>query len=327
MNTDVVIIGAGPSGLFAGFYAGMRKLDCVIIDQLEMPGGRLSALYPTKYIYDVPGFDKVKAQDLVDNLLKQLDMFKDTSKLLLGQSVLEINKDGDNFVVKTNNETINTKSVIIAGGTGAFSPRKLGLENEDNVSNIHYFVDEPNKYKDKDVVIFGGGDSAVDYALLIEDVAKSVSIVHRRDDFRAHGSTVDNLKASSINIYTPYTPSSLNIEDNKVKSILISNKEEDTKELVLDDIVVSYGFVANLGPIKDWNLNINEKNKIEVDTFQQTNIQGIFAIGDICTYPGKADLITTGFGEAPVAINSCFSKIHPDQVLGVLHSSSHVGDK
>ncbi len=325
-NTDVAIIGAGPAGLFAGFYAGMRGLSATIIDKLELPGGQLSALYPEKYIYDVAGFQEIKAQDLVDNLLRQIKRFEDTTKFSLNTNVENITKHDDGtFTLNTSQGDIHAKTIIIAGGNGAFSPRKLGIENEDSIENIHYFVNDLQKYRNKRVAIFGGGDSAVDWSLMLQHIAKEVHIIHRRDAFRAHSHSVDNLKESTVNIHTPYTPARAEIVNNKAKNITIKKvKADDEVTIKVDDIICNYGFISNLGPITEWGLEL-EGNKIVVDSRQKTNIEGIFAIGDICTYPGKAALIINGFGEAPIAINSAYLAINPDAVIGVLHSSSVIG--
>lgn len=325
-TTDVAILGAGPVGLFAGFYCGMRQLSSTIIDQLELPGGQLAALYPEKIIYDVAGFSEIKAQKLVDNLLEQLKRFEETTEFMLKEQVQEINKQEDGFfLVKTTSETLKAKSVIIAGGNGGFTPRLLGLDNEGEFSNIDYFISNVNKYKDEKVVIFGGGDSAVDFSLLLEDVAKEVHIVHRREEFRAHAHSVELLKNSSVHIHTPFSPKELKGSD-KVNEVVITSKNGDETISDVDSVIVNFGFISKLGPITEFGLDI-EKNKIKVNSEQKTNIDGIFAIGDICTYDGKPNLIITGFGEGPIAVNSAFKHINPDKTLGTLHSSSVIGDK
>lgn len=326
LNTDIVIIGAGPAGLFAGFYSGMRSMNAIIIDPLEMTGGRLSALYPEKYIYDVAGFEKIKAQELVNNLTNQLKRFEQTTEIKLKEQVENIEKTQDGFIVTTNKSKINCKAVIIAAGSGSFSPRLLGVENENIATNIHYFVDALAKFKDKNVVIFGGGDSAVDWSLMLENIAKSVNIVHRRDEFRAHSHSVDMLKQSNVNIFTPFTPESINLnEQNAITSVVIKSKDAQ-QEIIVDDVIVNFGFVAKLGQIENWGINV-EAGKIPVDSAQRTNVDGIFAIGDICKYEGKADLIITGFGEAPIAVNGAFQIVNPDATLGILHSSSVIKEE
>lgn len=321
MEKDVVIIGAGPAGLFAGFYCGMRKLSAVIVDPLEIAGGRLAALYPEKYIYDVAGHDKIRAIDLVHNLEQQLKRFEDSTDLLLGEEVTAMEKEDEIFTVTTNKREIKAKAVIIAAGSGAFAPRKLGLEGEDEADNLHYFVNDLSKFADRKVAIFGGGDSAVDWAMMLEPIAKEVNIIHRRDEFRAHGASVDKLMASSVRVHTPYTPKELVITDSKVEKIIIESKKADDHEIEVDDVIVNFGFVAKLGAIAEFGLEI-EKNKINVNSDQSTTIPGVYAIGDIAAYPGKAELIITGFGEGPIAVNSIYGYINPEAKVGALHSSS-----
>ncbi len=327
-NVDIAIIGAGPSGLFAAFYAGMRSLSTVIIDSLEMPGGQLAALYPEKYIYDIPGFEKIKAQELVTNLTKQLDRFSATTEFKLNSNVMNIEKNEDGtFKITTQKEEMIAKSIIIAAGNGQFAPRPLGVDNEDKYDNIHYFVNDLSTLNNKDVVIFGGGDSAVDWSLELNNNAKSVHLVHRRNEFRAHGHSVELLKETNVNIKTPFTPLTVYGENNIAKSITIVNSETKQEEtLEFDDLICNFGFTSNLGNIKYWQLNI-ENNKIVVNSAQKTNIDGICAIGDICTYDGKTSLIASGFGEAPVAVNSSLKYIDPNAVIGALRSSTAIKEK
>ncbi len=327
-NIDIVIIGAGPVGLFAGFYAGMRGLSAVIIDKLEVPGGQLAALYPEKEIYDIAGHPEIKAQALVDKLMEQLNRFDKTTSLSLKNEVLNIKKnDDDNFIVTTTNDTYNAKTVIIAAGNGAFAPRKMGVDGEELFSNIHYFVKDMSIFDNKDIVVFGGGDSSVDWSLMLDGKANKVEIVHRRDEFRAHDHSVELLKKSSVGINTPFVPYSLNGENGKVTSVKIQNsKTKEIKTITVDDIICNFGFVSNLGAIKDWDLEL-DGNKIIVNSMQETNIKGIFAIGDICSYPGKASLIINGFGEAPVAVNSCYLKINPEAIIGALRINGESGGK
>lgn len=324
---DVVIIGAGPVGMFATFYAGMRQMNALLIDSLEQLGGQLGALYPEKYIYDIAGHPEILAKDLIRNLEQQMKRFEDTTTVVLGEQVTTIVKNGErDFTIKTDKNEFQTKSVIITAGNGSFAPRTMGLENESEFTNIHYFVNDMKKFKDQNVVIFGGGDSAVDWALMLEHIAKSVTIVHRRNEFRAHEHSVELLNSSSVKVMTPFVPETIEGVDGIASAITIKEVggEGMIHTLPADDILVTYGFVSALGPIKDWGLTI-EKNTITVDTQQQTNIEGIFACGDICTYPGKAKLIISGFGEAPIAINSAKKHSDPDAKIGILHSSSVIG--
>ncbi len=322
MKTDVLIIGAGPIGLFAGFYAGMRNMDSIIVDQLEMVGGQLSALYPEKEIYDIAGFPEIKARDLISNLSNQLKRFEDKNKILLNTQILNITKKNDDtFEVESTNGIIFTKSIIIAGGNGGFSPRKLGLENEDSL-NIDYFIKDKKEYEGKDIAIFGGGDSAVDFSLMLEGIANEINIIHRRDKFRAHDHSVDLLKESSVNIHTPFTPKSAQKIGDKYE-LEITSPDGD-RIILVDKIICNFGFISKLGPIENFGIKI-EKNKIIVNSKQETNIEGIYAIGDICYYEGKTNLIITGFGESPIAINQAYSYIHPEEDFKVVHSSSIIG--
>ncbi|KKI93343.1 ferredoxin-NADP reductase [Bacillus sp. SA1-12] len=319
---DITIIGGGPVGLFTAFYGGMRQASVKIIESLPQLGGQLSALYPEKYIYDVAGFPKVRAQELVDNLKEQMGMFSQT--VALGQSVEYVEKQADGiFKLTTNSEIHYTKTIIITAGNGAFQPRKLELAEAVRYENrnLHYFIDDLNKFAGKRVAICGGGDSAVDWALMLEPIAQSVSLIHRRDKFRAHEHSVELLKKSKVNILTPFVPTELVGEEN-IEKILLEEVKGDRKEaLEIDDLIINYGFVSSLGPIKNWGLEI-EKNSIKVNSKMETNIEGIYAAGDICTYEGKVKLIASGFGEAPTAVNNAKAFIDPKAKVQPLHSTS-----
>lgn len=319
MKTDIVIIGSGPSGLYAGFYAGLRGLNAVIVDELEIAGGQLATLYPEKYIYDIAGIPKIKAQDLVDDLVKQTSRFE-TTKYLLNNKVEGFVKHENGFTVTTDKHVIECSGVIIAAGNGAFAPRPLGVEGEKELNNINYFITDPNEYKGKKVAIFGGGDSAVDFANMLDGIADEVSIIHRRDEFRAHAHSVEQMREGNINVYTPCTPVSAT-----ETSVVINNGEENIT-IDVDNIICNYGFISNLGNMDTWGIDI-VKRKIPVNTHQETNIEGVYAIGDICTYDGRAQLIACGFGEAPIAVNGCFLKVNPGAIIGNLHSSSQIKEK
>ncbi|MDQ0229740.1 ferredoxin--NADP reductase 2 [Metabacillus malikii] len=319
---DITIIGGGPVGLFTAFYGGMRQASVKIIESLPQLGGQLSALYPEKYIYDVAGFPKVRAQELVNNLKEQMAKFSPT--IVLEQAVETVEKQADNvFKLTTNEEVHYTKTIIITAGNGAFKPRLLELDDAKKYENknLHYFVDDLNKFAGKDVALCGGGDSAVDWALMLEPIAKSVSLIHRRDKFRAHEHSVELLKQSKVNILTPYVPTELIGEDNIEQLVLEEVKGERKVVLDIDDLIVNYGFVSSLGPIKDWGLDI-EKNSIRVNSKMETNIEGIYAAGDICTYDGKVKLIASGFGEAPTAVNNAKAYMDPKARVQPLHSTS-----
>ncbi|WP_026694630.1 NAD(P)/FAD-dependent oxidoreductase [Peribacillus kribbensis] len=320
---DITIIGGGPTGLFTAFYGGMRQASVKIIESLPQLGGQLTALYPEKYIYDVAGFPKVRAQELVDNLKEQMQKFE--QKICLEQAVEKVEKQADGvFKITTNEEIHFSKTIIITAGNGAFQPRRLELEKakEYEGKNLHYFIDDLNKFAGQKVVVFGGGDSAVDWALMLEPIAEKVSLVHRRDKFRAHEHSVENLMNSKVDIKTPFVPAEIIGDEEGIKQVVLENAKEETKEVLdVDAVIVNYGFVSSLGPIKEWELEI-EKNSIVVNSKMETNIPGIYAAGDICTYEGKAKLIATGFGEAPTAVNNAKSYIDPKARIQPLHSTS-----
>lgn len=323
---DITIIGGGPVGMFTAFYAGMRQMSCKIIESLPQLGGQLSALYPEKYIYDVAGFPKVRAQELIDNLREQMNQFNPT--VCLEEAVEELEKQGDGIFKLTTNAGVHyTKTVVITAGNGAFQPRKLELEGSEKYEgkNLHYFINDLNQFAGKKVQVFGGGDSAVDWALMLEPIAEQVTIAHRRDKFRAHEHSVETMKNSKVDIKTPFVPAEL-IGDERIEQVVLEEVKGDRKEVIdVDDVVVTYGFVSSLGPIKNWGLEI-EKNSIVVNSRMETNIEGIYAAGDICTYEGKVKLIASGFGEAPTAVSNAKVYIDPKARVQPLHSTSVMGD-
>ncbi|TCS96896.1 NAD(P)/FAD-dependent oxidoreductase [Hazenella coriacea] len=320
--SDITVIGGGPAGLFAAFYAGMRKASVTLIESMPQLGGQLSALYPEKYIYDIAGFPKVTAQDLVNNLIEQCQLFQ--PKVYLEEKVIKVTKKEERFFeIITNKQTHRSKSVIITAGCGAFEPRKLAVPDADRFesTNLHYFVSDKQKFAGKDVLIAGGGDSAVDWALMLEPIAKSVTLIHRREKFRAHEHSVELLQKSSVQVITPREISELIGETHIEKAIICDPKKETCEELHVDEVIVSFGFVSSLGPIQEWGLEI-EDGSIRVNTKMESNIPGIFAAGDIATYPGKVKLIAVGFGEAPTAVNNAKQYIDPQARLQPGHSSN-----
>ncbi|MGG0409634.1 NAD(P)/FAD-dependent oxidoreductase [Peribacillus simplex] len=320
---DITIIGGGPVGLFTAFYGGMRQASVKIIESLPQLGGQLSALYPEKYIYDIAGFPKVRAQELVNNLKEQMAKFE--QDVVLEQAVQEVEKQADGvFKLTTDKEIHYSKTIIITAGNGAFQPRRIEIDDAKKYEsgNLHYFIDDLNHFAGKKVVVFGGGDSAVDWALMLEPIAEKVSIIHRRDKFRAHEHSVETLKNSKVEIKTPYIPSELIGTDGRIHTIVIKDTNgEDTETMEVDAVIVNYGFVSSLGPIKEWGLDIL-KNSILVNSRMETNIPGIYAAGDIATYDGKVKLIASGFGEAPTAVNHAKQYIDPKAKVQPMHSSS-----
>ncbi|PFJ05318.1 ferredoxin--NADP(+) reductase [Bacillus cereus] len=319
---DITIIGGGPVGLFTAFYGGMRQAKVKILESLPQLGGQLSALYPEKFIYDIAGFPKVKAQDLVENLKEQMKVFDPAICLEESVEMIEKQEDGT-FQLITNKTEHFSKAIIITAGNGAFTPRKIELENTRTFerANLHYFVNDMNQFKDRKVAILGGGDSAVDWSLMLEPIAEKVTLIHRRDKFRAHEHSVEQLMNSPVGVKVPYVPIEL-VGDEQISQMVLEHTKTQQKELIdIDDLLVNYGFVSSLGPMKEWGLDI-EKNSIKVNSKQETNIPGIYAAGDICTYEGKVKLIASGFGEGPTAVNNAKAYIDPKAKVQPLHSTS-----
>lgn len=321
IKTDILIIGAGPTGLFAVFEAGLLKLKCHIIDALPQPGGQLAELYPKKPIYDIPGFPEVLAGDLVDNLMEQIKSFQ--PGFTLGEKAQTIEKlDDGSFIVTTDAGTKHQAPIIaIAGGLGSFEPRKPKIDRllDFEKRGVEYMIKDPEKFRDQSVVIAGGGDSALDWSIFLADVASEVTLVHRRNEFRGALESVDRVKElkdmGKIKLITP--AEIVNLKGNeRLKSVVIrkNNNPQEDIELATDYFIPLFGLSPKLGPIADWGLEI-EKNAIKVDNTldYQTNIPGIYAIGDVNTYPGKLKLILCGFHEATLMCQSAFQKIHPDK--------------
>jgi ferredoxin/flavodoxin---NADP+ reductase len=320
---EIAIIGAGPSGMFAAFYAGMRQASAILIESMPQLGGQLSALYPEKYIYDVAGFPKIKAQELVDRLTEQMKLFPEIDVRLEEKVVSVIKKAERHFEIVTDKTTHTAKSVIITAGVGAFEPRRLELPNASKFEkkNLHYFVPDLYAFKGQRVLISGGGDSAVDWALMLEPIAEQVTLIHRRDKFRAHEHSVELLMKSKVRVLTPKELDSLEGED-RIESVVVKDCKTGAEErIVVDAVIVNYGFISSLGPIAEWGLDVQAGNLV-VDSRMETSIPGIFAAGDITTYPGKLKLIAVGFGEAPTAINNAKVYIDPDAKLSPGHSSN-----
>lgn len=329
-QTDVVIIGAGPVGLFAIFECGMAKLNCHVIDSFEKIGGQCSALYPEKPIYDIAAYPSIAAQDLINQLEKQAEPFNPVYHL--NQQVIEINQldqQGTDWLIKTSIGTeIKTKSIIIAAGVGAFGPNRPPLENIEDFEgvSIHYAVRQKETYRDKHVVIAGGGDSAVDWALILKDIAKSVSVVHRRAKFRAAPDSEAKLNVAANNnelqLVVPYQLSGLKGQNNVLEAVEVSTLNGEKKLLQADYLLPFFGLSMNLGPINEWDLNL-EKGNIAVDqATSSTNRKGIYAIGDIATYPHKLKLILTGFAEAAQAAHAIRNHLFPDEIVHFEYSTT-----
>ena len=325
-ETDVVIIGAGPVGLFAVFELGLLDMKCHVIDILDKPGGQCAELYPEKPIYDIPGMPSVLGQELVDSLMKQIEPFSPTFHL--SSMVQEINKIDDIFwELKTDSdEVFKTKTIIIAGGGGSFLPKKPPIKEIENFENnsVFYSIKNKEKYRDKDLVIVGGGDSALDWVLNLEPIAKRITLIHRRDQFRAAPDSVKKIfsliESDKIDFIIGQV-SSLNGKDGILESLKC--KTQDTEvEVSCDALLPFFGLTMKLGPIANWGLNLNE-NLITVDTEKfETNEKGIFAIGDINTYPGKLKLILCGFHEAALMSQQAYKYVYPGEKLTFQYTTS-----
>ena len=321
IQTDILIIGAGPCGLFTVFEAGLLKLRCHLIDALPQPGGQCAEIYPKKPIYDIPAYPSILAGELVDRLMEQAEPFK--PGFTLGERAEQIEKDDeDQFIVTTNRGTQHRAPIIaIAGGLGCFEPRKPPVPQLADFEDkgVEYIIKDPEFYRDKKVVISGGGDSALDWTIfLAEGVASEVTLVHRRKEFRGHLDSVqkvmDLAAAGRVKLMTDAEV--IGVEgDGQLASVEIKTKADGNHTIETDHWVPLFGLSPKLGPIADWNLNIT-KNAVEVDTFDySTNVPGIYAIGDINTYPGKLKLILCGFHEATLMVQSAFKRIYPDKNL------------
>ena len=316
IKTDALIIGAGPVGLFTAHQLKLIGLDCEIVDNLDKIGGQCIELYPDKPIYDIPAVPECTGEELTNNLINQLKPFD--IKFHLGERVDEVKKDNDNWIVKTNNgKSFSTPNVIIAGGVGSFEPRKFSPKECEKFENksLFYSVKDKKIFEGKTVTIFGGGDSALDWAVELSKVSK-VNLVHRRDEFRGAQATLNKVKeltsVGKINLFTKYQLVNIN-GLNKIENIDIKSDDGETKNLKTDYVLGFFGLIMQLGPIANWGLNIDKKT-IAVDTEKfETNQKGIYAVGDICTYPGKLRLILSGFHEGALAARACFKLARPNE--------------
>jgi ferredoxin/flavodoxin---NADP+ reductase len=305
---DVLIVGAGPVGLFGAYYAGVRSMSTAVLDSLPEPGGQISAMYPEKAIFDVAGFPAIRGRDLVDNLVAQAAPF--SPNYLLGHQAIGLERGGGGFAVTTSNgRRVECRAIVITGGIGTFTPRPLPTGEEFLGRGVVHFVPDPASYAGLDVVVVGGGDSAVDWALLLEPIAKSVAVVHRRAEFRAHPHSVEVMKASSVQLLTDAQVSSVHADPDVTAVDVTSNGT--TSRLQCDRLVAALGFTANLGPLLDWGLEIVQRRHVIVDTTMRSSVPGVYASGDICEYPGKVRLIATGFGEVATAVNNAYAFLNP----------------
>lgn len=318
---DVTIVGAGPVGLFGAFYAGMRGMSVRVIDSQPQTGGQLTALYPDKPIYDMPGFPEIAAQDLADAMTVQAGRFH--PEYVLGCQAERLEKIEQGWRLGTKGgETYDSRTVIICGGVGAFQPTKIGIENEARFvgKGVGYGVQDRAALKGKRVVVVGGGDSAVDWALALEGVARTVTLVHRRDQFRAHEESVAALMRSSVQLRCWEEVVELIGSDALVAIVTQNRQTEERAELPCDFLSINIGYKTDLGPIRSWGIEL-QKNKILVNSLMETNLQGVYAAGDVCTHEAKLDLIATGVGEVCIAVNVAKTFINPDAKRFPGHSS------
>ena len=328
---DITVIGAGPSGLFTAFQAGMHEASVRIIDSMSEPGGQLTALYPEKYIFDAPGFSKVTARDFADNLFEQANQF--TPELRFNETVVDIKgglrgieEEGNLFGVVTNKGRYLSKTVIIAACLGAFQPRTLPIPEMTKFegNGVHYLIREKEFLKGKDVVIAGGGDSALDWVINLLDTARDIALVHRRDAFRAHPNTIQQVSAKAaegrIRVFTSCEVKEVH-GSGKLQEVVIVDSAGKEVILRTDALLLMLGFTSDLGPIEKWGLDI-EDSRIKVNMGMETSRKGVFAIGDIANYPGKLKLILTGFSEGALAVRSAVPYIRPGDKFKHAYSTS-----
>lgn len=327
IQTDICIIGAGPVGLFAVFEAGLLKMRCHLIDALPQVGGQLSEIYPQKPIYDIPGSPGITAQDHIQQLLLQIEPFKPT--YTLGERVQEVEKLSDgSFQISTNENTkVHAKVLVIAGGLGSFEPRKPVVENLEMFENgkgISYMIKDVETYRDKDIIIAGGGDSALDWTIHLKDIAKSVTLIHRSESFRGAPDSVQKIfdLASEGGIKLMLKSHVVKIEGKeRLEKVIVSDYSGLETHIDADYLIPLFGLSPKLGPIAEWGLNI-DRSAVSVNTYDySTNIEGVFAIGDINTYPGKLKLILRGFHEAALMAQSAFRFVYPDQKLNFKYTT------
>ena len=316
IKTDALVIGAGPTGLFAVHQLGIIGLKSEVVDNLDKIGGQCIELYPDKPIYDIPAISECTGEELTKNLLKQIEPFK--TNFHLNERVEELKKDGSNWKVTTSKKKVFiTPNIIIAGGVGSFEPRKLSTKDAEKFEgkSVFYSIKDKNLFKNKKICIFGGGDSALDWAIELSNFSE-VTLVHRRTEFRGAPSSIETAKKleknGKIRILTPYQLNSIE-GDKNIKSVSLKKEDGKIEKLEIDYVLGFFGLIMKLGPIANWGLNLDKKTiKVNTETFQ-TNQEGIFAIGDICTYPGKLKLILSGFHEAALAARACYKLARPNE--------------
>jgi len=326
-RSDVAIIGAGPVGLFAVFECGMLKMSCQVVDALDAPGGQCVALYPEKPIYDIPGYPRIGATELIERLTEQAAPFNPVYHL--GRRVDSLTRAGDDWELGlSNGDKLRARAVVIAAGVGAFGPNRPPLKRleEFEGKSVHYLVKRREHFRGKRVVIAGGGDSAVDWTLSLADVAARVMVVHRRDKFRAAPESVRQMhelvKAGRVELVVPYQLDGLEGSGGQISAVILKDLDNNAKRLEADALLAFFGLAMNLGPIAQWGLNLDH-NHITVDPASfATSAPGIYAVGDIAIYPGKLKLILTGFAEAAAAAHAMYGLVHPGEALHFEYSTT-----
>lgn len=325
---DIAIIGAGPTGLFGAFYAGLREMSCLLIDALPQTGGQLSAIYPEKYIYDTPGFTKVRAKKLVAELEDQVVQWNPA--MALGERAEELTRaeleDGEQgWRISTDKTEYLTRTVVIAAGIGAFHPIKLKNESVDRLEGrgVDYIIKDVEPYAGKRVLVVGGGDSAVDWALALEPIAEHVTLIHRREGFRAHDSSVNALHASDVEVRIWYELQEAQGDGKLERAVIFDNRTDEETALDVDAIVLALGFKADLGPIRRWGLETIGRRYVRVNSKMETNLPGVFAAGDVALQEelDPLNLIVVGYGQVTVAVNYAYTTIKPEGKVFPGHSS------
>ncbi|AAU03972.1 NAD(P)/FAD-dependent oxidoreductase [Rickettsia typhi] len=331
-NTDIVIIGSGPVGLFAVFQAGMLGMKCHVIDAQEVIGGQCITLYPEKHIYDIPAYPKITAKELIEQLKSQAAPFNPVYHL--NQQAIELNKHNDFFEIKTSKNTIiKSKVIIIAAGAGAFGPNKPPLANIEDFEgkSIFYFINDKSKFLGKNIVVAGGGDSAVDWTIALSEIANKIYLVHRRDKFTAATESIRQLRhiaeTGKIELVTGYQLNNLDGHNNELQAVIVKDLQNNIRKLDANILLPFFGLKQDLGPLANWGLNVKLQH-IEVDNYYyQTNIKGIYAIGDVAHYVGKLKLIITGFAEAAHSINHAYSRVFDGKALHFEYSTNKYEQK
>ena len=320
---DVTIIGGGPVGLFGAFYAGLRQMKVKILDSLPELGGQLATLYPEKWVFDMPGFPKILARDLAREMTEQAMRFEPS--ICLSEMVLQLQHEADGTItITTQKNTHRTKTVVIATGAGAFSPKKINVPGVTDFeeSGVHYFVKDKAQFAGKRLLIVGGGDSALDWAMNLEEHAEHITLIHRSDRFRAHEESVDwLLNRSRVHTRTYHELGGVHGDARTSHATIFDNRSKEEVRLEVDAVLLNLGFHADLGPIKEWGVHL-EGNAIPVNQYMQTNLPGVYAAGDITTFPGKLKLIATGVGEIATAVYHAKTVVDPAAKFQQVHSSN-----